>query len=164
MRTTLLTLAGLLAASPAMAQSPTLAGTYEVKFEELAGNCDPVRFTYTRSNVQITTAKNSLKVNVDAVRREMIGIPSKSGKVNAKTPKKLATTVDGIDGKYHVSGRLDDSGVLELVLVAEYTRQDNGKPLCTQSWNLRGVKASGGSSDKDNKAQKRSVFDLPALP
>jgi hypothetical protein len=165
MRTNLLTVAGLLlaTASPALAQSPNVAGTYEVKFEELAGNCDPVRFTYTRSNVQITTAKNSLKVNVDAVRREMIGIPSKSGKVNAKTPKKLATTVDGIDGKYHVSGRLDDSGVLELVLVAEYTRQDNGKPLCTQSWNLRGVK-TGGASDKDNKAQKKSVLDLPLLP
>ena len=59
-----------------------------------------------------------------------------------------------------MSGRVDDSGVLELVLVAEYTRQDNGKPLCTQSWNLRGVKSTGGTSDKDNKAQKKSSFDF----
>lgn len=160
MRTTLLLVAGLLGvATPALAQN--VAGTYEAKFEEMSTNCDPVRFTYTRSTVRVDTAKKSLKVNIETI-PQMIGIPAKSGKINAKTPKKLATTVQGIDGKYHVSGRVDDSGVLELVLVAEFTRSDNGKPLCTQSWNLRGVRA-GGSSDGGNKAQKKSAFDL-SLP
>ena len=163
MRTILLTLAGILAASPALAQGPNVAGTYEAKFEEMSTNCDPVRFTYTRSIVRVDTVKKSLKVNIETI-PQMVGIPAKSGKINAKTPKKLATTITGIDGKYHVSGRVDDSGVLDLVLVAEFTRQDNGKPLCTQSWNLRGVKQTGGTSDKDNKAQKKSVGDLPALP
>jgi len=144
-------------ATPAAAQN--VAGAYEAKFEEMSTNCDPVRFTYTRSTVRVDTVKNSLKVNIETI-PQMVGIPAKSGKINAKTPKKVATTIDGIDGKYHVSGRVDDSGVLELVLVAEFTRQDNGKPLCTQSWNVRGVKSAGGSSDKDNKQQKKSAFDF----
>jgi hypothetical protein len=143
-------------ATPAAAQN--VAGSYDAKFEEMSTNCDPVRFTYTRSVVRVDTAKNSLKVNIETI-PQMIGIPAKSGKINAKTPKKLATTITGIDGKYHVSGRVDDSGVLELVLVAEFTRSDNGKPLCTQSWNLRGVKSSG-TSDKDKAQKKSASFDF----
>jgi hypothetical protein len=130
-------LVGLLAA-PAGAQ---VAGTYEVKFEEMSTNCDPIRFTYTRGTVKIDTGKSSLRVNIDTI-PQMIGVPAKSGKINAKTPKKLATTIDGIDGKYGISGRVDDNGVLQLVLVAEYTKQADGKPLCTQSWNVSGVRQS----------------------
>ena len=133
-----------------------VAGSYEAKFEEMATNCDPVRFTYTRSIVRVDTAKNSLRVNIETI-PQLIGIPAKSGKINAKTPKKLATTIDGIDGKYHVSGRVDDQGVLELVLVAEFTRHDNGKPLCTQSWNLRGVKQTATPEQKD--AKKKSALE-----
>lgn len=163
MRTTLVAGLGTLLlclalAAPASAQN--VAGAYEAKFEEMSTNCDPVRFAYTHAIVKIDTAKNTLRVNIDTIPL-MTGIPAKSGKINAKTPKKLATTIDGIDGKYHVSGRVDDSGVLELVLVAEFTRTDNGKPLCTQSWNLRGVRQSA-VSDKDNKQQKKSVDDLSA--
>jgi hypothetical protein len=149
-------------AAPAAAQS--VAGVYDAKFEEMSTNCDPVRFTYTRSVVRIgTPGKNSLTVNIETI-PQMAGVPAKSGKINAKTPKKLATTIQGIDGKYHVSGRVDDTGVLELVLVAEFTRSDNGKPLCTQSWNLRGVRQAGAANDKSQgKTQKKSGFDL-SLP
>lgn len=144
-------------ATPAFAQS--VAGNYEAKFEEMSTNCDPVRFTYRRSTVRVETVKKSLKVNIETI-PQMIGITAKSGKINAKTPKKLATTITGIDGKYHVSGRVDDTGVLDLVLVAEFTRQDNGRPLCTQSWNLRGVKQDGTSDTDNSKAQKKSAGDL----
>ena len=147
-----LALAGTLVAAlaaPAAAQQ-NVAGSYEAKFEEMSTNCDPVRFTYTRSIVRVDTAKNSLKVNIETI-PQMIGIPAKSGKINAKTPKKLATTITGIDGKYHVSGRVDDTGVLELVLVAEFTRSDNGKPLCTQSWNLRGVRQTADAKPDAKK-------------
>lgn len=145
------------AAAPAAAQNVT--GSYEVKFEEMATTCDPVRFTYTRGVVKVDQSKSSLRVNIETI-PQMTGSPAKSGKVSAKTPKKLATTVQGIDGKYNVSGRVDDGGVLELVLVAEYTRQDNGKPLCTQSWNVRGVRQAAA----DKPAEKKSAFDfLPGL-
>ena len=132
-------------AAPAGAQN--VAGAYEAKFEEMSTNCDPVRFTYTHSIVRVDTAKSSLRVNIETI-PQMVGVPAKSGKINAKTPKKVATTIDGIDGKYHVSGRVDDNGVLELVLVAEFTRTDNGKPLCTQSWNLRGVRQTDAPAKK----------------
>jgi hypothetical protein len=91
----------------------------------------------------------------------MVGIPAKSGKINAKTTKKVATTVQGLDGKYGVSGRVDDNGVLQLVLVAEYTRQDNGKPHCTQSWNVSGVRGKAATVEKPaDKAKAKSMFDF----
>ncbi len=161
MRTILATVIGTLLLSLALAapaRAQNVAGAYDAKFEEMSTNCDPVRFAYTRAVVKVDTAKNSLRVNIETI-PQLVGIPAKSGKVNAKTPKKVATTIEGIDGKYHVSGRVDDAGILELVLVAEFTRTDNGKPLCTQSWNVRGVRQSGGT-DKDNKQQKKSTSDL----
>jgi hypothetical protein len=146
---------------PASAQS--VAGSYEVKFEEMSTNCDPVRFTYTRSVVRIgTPGKSSLTVNIETI-PQMVGVPAKSGKVNAKTPKKVATTIDGVDGKYGISGRVDDEGVLELVLVAELFRKDNGKPLCTQSWNLRGVRQAPEAKPDPKKPdvkQKKAAFDF----
>jgi hypothetical protein len=129
----------LLLALVAPASAQGVAGSYDAKFEEMATNCDPVRFTYSHSSVTISTVKTTLHVNIPTI-PDMTGVPAKSGKINAKTAKKGATSIEGIDGKYHVSGRVDDNGVLELVLVAEFTRSDNGKPLCTQSWNLRGVR------------------------
>jgi hypothetical protein len=150
-------------AAPAAAQS--VAGSYEVKFEEMSTNCDPVRFTYTRSVVRIgTPGKNSLTVNIETI-PQMAGVPAKSGKIHAKTPKKVATTIDGVDGKYGVSGRVDDSGVLELVLVAELFRKDNGKPLCTQSWNLRGVRQTASDTKAPDTKQKKSAgTDLGFIP
>jgi hypothetical protein len=142
-------------AAPAVAQP--VAGSYEVKFEEMSTNCDPVLFTYKQGVVTVATAKSSMRVNIDTIRREMAGIPQKSGKISAKTPKKVATTIDGVDGKYGVSGRVDDSGVLELVLVAELFRHDTGKPLCTQSWNVRGVRQTASTDKPSDSKQKKSA-------
>lgn len=141
-------------ASPALADD--VAGSYEVKFEEMSTNCAPPPVTYTRGTVRIDVAKSSLRLNIETI-PQMVGIPAKSGKINAKTTKKVATTVQGLDGKYGVSGRVDDNGVLQLVLVAEYTRQDNGKPHCTQSWNVSGVRAKATVEQKPaDKAKRRS--------
>src|SRR4051812_40805048 len=143
-------------ASPALADD--VAGSYEVKFEEMSTNCAPPPVTYTRGVVKVDVAKSSLRVNIETI-PQMVGIPAKSGKINAKTTKKVATTVQGLDGKYGVSGRVDDNGVLQLVLVAEYTRQDNGKPHCTQSWNVSGVRAKAAVDQKPaDKAKPKSMF------
>jgi hypothetical protein len=151
-------------AAPAVAQP--VAGSYEVKFEEMSTNCDPVLFTYKQGVVKIETAKSSMRVNIDMIRREMAGVPAKSGKISAKTPKKVATTVDGVDGKYGISGRVDDTGVLELVLVAELFRHDNGRPLCTQSWNLRGVRQTATNDKSSGSKQKKSasISSLEMMP
>ena len=143
------------AASPALAND--VAGTYEVKFEEMSTNCSPPPITYTRGTVRIDAGK-SLRVKVETI--QMVGIPAKSGKISAKTTKKVATTVQGLDGKYGISGRVDDNGVLQLVLVAEYTRQDNGKPHCTQSWNVSGVRSKAAAT---KKPVKKAVFELPSF-
>ena len=94
----------------------------------------------------------------------MAGVPAKSGKVTAKMPKKQATTVQGLDGKYGVSGRVDDSGVLQLVLVAEYTSQARRRRMCTQSWNVSGVRqsASSGRRRRHEEVGARRVHDGPA--
>lgn len=150
-------------ATPALADD--VSGVYDVKFEEMSTNCSPPPVTYTRGKVTIE-AKKSLTVNIETIPL-MAGVPAKSGKINAKTTKKLASTVQGLDGKWGVSGRVDENGVLQLVLVAEYTRQDNGKPHCTQSWNVSGVRQSSSAKTPadDKKAKPKSAIDafLPSF-
>ena len=156
-------------ASPAYAETK-VDGAYEVKFEEMSTNCSPPPITYTRGTVKIDVAKSSMRVNIETI-PQMVGVPAKSGKISAKMPKKLASTVTGLDVKSTVSGRVDDNGVLQLVLVSEYTRSDTGKPYCTQSWNVSGVRgsapaqASPGKGSAAEKAKPKSVFDgfLPNL-
>jgi hypothetical protein len=80
-----------------------------------------------------------VRVNIETI-PQMAGAPGKSGKINAKTLKKSATTVTGLDGAYRVSGRVDENGVLQLVLVAEFTKTGETKTFCTQSWNVSGVR------------------------
>lgn len=156
MRTNRLVAAALVLglATPAFAND--VAGVYDVKFEEMSTNCSPPPVTYTRGTVKIE-AKKTLSVDIATIPM-MTGMPAKSGKINAKTTKKVASTVQGLDGKWGVSGRVDDNGVLQLVLVAEYTRQDTGKPYCTQSWNVSGVRQSAAKRD-DKKPKAKAAFD-----
>ena len=152
---------GLLA-SPALAEN-RVDGSYEVKFEEMSTNCDPPRFSYTRGVVRIDTAKSSLRVNIETI-PQMNGVPAKSGKITAKTPKKIATTVQGLDGKYHVSGRVDDAGLLQLVLVAEFSKTGENKTMCTQSWNVSGVRQASAEKPADKSTKKSALIDvLPTL-
>jgi hypothetical protein len=146
-------------ASPAAAQQ--VAGSYEVKFEEMSTNCSPPPVSYGRTTLKIDVAKNSLRVNIDALRRELVGIPQKSGKINAKTTRPLASTVQGLDVKYGISGRVDDNGVVQLVLVAEYIRQDTKKPHCSQSWNITGIKQT---PETDDAPKPKSALDFLVFP
>lgn len=151
-----------LGGSPALADTK-VDGLYEVKFEEMSTNCDPPRFAYTRGTVRIDTYKKSLRVNIETI-PQMTGVPAKSGKITAKTPKKLATTVQGLDGKYSVSGRVDEGGVLQLVLVAEFSKAGENKTMCTQSWNISGVRQSSQTTPDKSQPEKKAVqpvlFDL----
>jgi hypothetical protein len=128
-------LAVLLAASPALADD-SVVGTYDVKFEEMASNCNPVPVSLGRGKLNIDIKKNSVTVNVDLI-PQLVGIAQKGGKVNAKTNKIVGTTVVGLLAKYSVAGHVED-GLLQLVLVAEYIKAQDSKPYCTQSWNVTG--------------------------
>jgi hypothetical protein len=78
-------------------------------------------------------------VNIETI-PQMVGGKPKKGSFKATTSTAKATTVQGLDAKYTISGRVDESGVIALVLVAEY--QANKKPYCVQSWNISGVRAT----------------------
>jgi hypothetical protein len=124
------------------------AGSYDVKFEEMGHNCNPPPVALGRGKLTIATRKNSLVVNIDTI-PEMAGIPEKGGKVNAKTVKgAVPTTVGGLDAKYSIAGKIEDGGMLQLVLVAEYIKHDDKKPYCTQSWNVTGLRGTPDKSEK----------------
>ncbi len=136
MRTTLL--AGvfvLVASSSALAQE--VAGTFDVKFDEAGSTCNPAPVTYTRGKVVVEDTKRGVTVNIETI-PQMFGGPAKKGSFKASTTKQVATTVQGLDAKYTISGRIDESGVIAVVLVAEY--QANKKPYCVQSWNISGIR------------------------
>ncbi len=127
--------------SPAFADD--LAGTYDVKFEEMGSNCSPPPVALVRSQLVVTMfpKKSSLAVNIETI-PEMAGVPTKGGKLNAKTTKTVATTVQGLDANYSIAGKLEDGGLLHVVLVAEYIKHADRKPYCTQSWNVTGLKTT----------------------
>jgi hypothetical protein len=124
------------------------AGSFDVKYEEMGHNCNPPPVALGRGKLTIATRKNSLVVNIDTI-PEMAGIPEKGGKVNAKTVKgAVPTTVGGLDAKYSIAGKIEDGGMLQLVLVAEYIKHDDKKPYCTQSWNVTGLRGTPDKSEK----------------
>jgi hypothetical protein len=156
MRTILASVLLLAAATTARADE-NVSGSYDVKFEETASNCTPPPVTMGRGKVVIEIKKQSLTVNIELI-PQLVGIPAKGGKIKAATTKVVATTVQGLDGKYTVGGRVEN-GILGLVLVAEYINHETKKPYCTQSWNLSGVP----STDKPDKKTSMYVDFLPLV-
>lgn len=138
----------LVASLGSVVRAEDAAGSYDVKFEEMGHNCNPPPVALGRGKLVIATKKNSLVVNIDTI-PEMAGVPEKGGKVNAKTVKgAVPTTVGGLDAKYSIAGKIDDGGMLQLVLVAEYIKHDDKKPYCTQSWNVTGLRGTPDKSEK----------------
>lgn len=123
-------------ARPARADDNVL-GTYDVKYEEVANNCTDVGMTLGRGVLEIEQKKGTSALAVDIERIPlMAGGPAKGGKLKA-TSKIGPTSIAGLDGKFSVAGRSQD-GMLQLVFVAEYFVK--GKALCSQSWNIAGVR------------------------
>jgi len=135
-RTAVLVLVVAAASGPARADD--LAGSYEVKFEQVSTNCDHPLTYPQHGSLKIEIKGGDLQVDIDRTPL-MVGKPAKTGKVSAKSPKPGHTPMAGMDGVFSVAGRVTGDGLLSLVMVGEY--QTGGKPLCTQSWNLSGLKA-----------------------
>lgn len=126
----------LLAAAPAHADD-TVVGSYEAKFEQVANNCEhPIAYPQ-HGSVKIEIKGGDLQVDIDRTPL-MLGTPRKDGKINAKS-RPGHTPVEGMDGVFTVAGRVTPDGMLSLSLIGEY--QAGGKPLCTQSWTLSGLRA-----------------------
>ena len=135
---TLPIMAVLAMAAPAFADE-NVAGTYDVKFEESGSTCSPPPLTLGKGKLTIEVRKGSLTVNTDLI-PVMTGVPQKNGKITAKTLKIVGTTIGGLSARYSTAGRVD-GGMLQLVLTAEYIRQDTNKPYCTQAWNVAGLRS-----------------------
>ena len=130
MRNLLVGLVFLLAATPAFAD---ISGTYDVKFEDVSTNCTTQKLTYKPQPISVKLKANQVTVDVDMT-PVMTGVPQKNGKVSAKS-KAGNTMISGMKGVFSVAGKITNDGALVFVMVGEYT-DDQGKPLCTQSWNV----------------------------
>jgi len=122
-------------ASPARADDAAINGVYEVKYDEVSNNCTQVGMSMARGTLKVDLRKGNLAVDIERI-PVMTGAPAKAGKIKAQS-KLGPSTIEGLDGKFSVAGRVDD-GVIQLVFVAEYYVK--GKPFCTQSWNVSGLK------------------------
>ncbi|HWO19966.1 MAG TPA: hypothetical protein VNO30_14365 [Kofleriaceae bacterium] len=138
MRTTLklAVLASVLAATGVA--HADVAGTYEVKYEEVSSNCTTTKLAYAPGPISVKVKANQLIVDIDRT-PEMIGALPKNGKLSAKS-KLGSTMIDGMKGVFSVAGRITAEDTLYLVMIGEYSA--NGKPLCTQTWNVSGAKQS----------------------
>ena len=138
-------LAATLLALAAPAYADDMAGSYDVKFEQVSTNCEhPVAYPQ-HGTLKIEVKGVDLQVDIERTPL-MIGKSAKTGKISAKSPKPGHTPIQGMDGVFSVAGRITAEGMLSLVMVGEY--QTAGKPLCTQSWNLAGLRAKTDKIDK----------------
>lgn len=127
-----------LLATTAPAYADDLAGSYEVKFEQVSSNCEhPIAYPQ-HGTMKIEVKGSDLQVDIERTPL-MVGKPTKNGKISAKSPRPGHTPIQGMDGVFSVAGRITSEGMLALVMIGEY--QAAGKPLCTQSWNLSGLRA-----------------------
>jgi len=131
--------AGLGVAVPAaaVAQDASISGIYEVKYEEVSTNCGDRKLQYTPGKLKIDIKGKQLLVDIDRT-PPMYGVPAPNGKVSAKS-RIGDTMMGGMKGVFSVAGRITAEGQLHLVMVGEYSV--DGKPLCTQSWNVSGPRA-----------------------
>ena len=138
-------LAATLLALAAPAYADDMAGSYDVKFEQVSTNCEhPVAYPQ-HGTLKIEVKGIDLQVDIERTPL-MIGKSAKTGKISAKSPKPGHTPIQGMEGVFSVAGRITAEGMLSLVMVGEY--QTAGKPLCTQSWNLAGLRAKTDKIDK----------------
>jgi hypothetical protein len=145
-RSVVLGLALVAVAAPAYADD--LAGSYDVKFEQSSTNCEHPLAYPQHGTLKIEVKGGDLQVDIERTPL-MVGKTAKPGKISAKSPKPGHTPVEGMDGVFSVAGRITAEGMLALVMVGEY--QTAGKPLCTQSWNLSGLRARADKPDKPKK-------------
>jgi hypothetical protein len=127
-----------LASAPARADE-SVAGTYDVKLDETASTCDPKPESFGKSKLQLSVAKGELTVKFATIYK-MTGTATKEGQITAKTTKLIGTSIGGLSARYSVVGHVT-GGAVELVVTAQYIRQDTNKPHCMQAWNVTGTRA-----------------------
>lgn len=158
---TLIVLAALLAPAAALADNDhaaAVAGSFDVKYEEVTSNCQNTGIVLNRGTIQIDKKRGNT-INVDIERMPlMAGTATKGGRVKASS-KIGKTSIQGLDGKFSTAGTVNDDGMLTVVFVAEYYLQ--GKAYCTQSWNVTGVRKAAAAAPKPQADQPTSAAAAP---
>lgn len=149
-----------LVVSASTASADDVAGTYDVKYEEVSTNC-PSPLKYSHGKVEVKVKGTSVTVDIDRTPL-MSGSVTKNGKLSAKS-KLGATSLDGMSGVFSVAGKITPEGMLALVMIGEYTA--GGKALCSQSWNVTGSKLDDVAPKKKSSdgAAYEPLFVLPAM-
>jgi hypothetical protein len=131
-------------------KAAAVLGTYEVRYEEVSTNCSTTLISLARGQLEVT--KKGKQIVVDISRFPvMYGSPGKGGKLRASS-KIASSSIEGIDTKVSVAGRVDE-GLIQLVFVAEY--YVNKKPMCSQTWNVSGKRKEA--------AAKRQAREAPQM-
>jgi hypothetical protein len=113
-----------------------VAGTYQVKFEEVSSNCQDTGMSLDRTQLEVTQpGARRVAVSLPMVPL-MKGVVGRGGKFKAEA-KKGKTAIQGVEGRFSIAGRAE-GGKIQVLLIAEYFQGD--KPLCTQSWNGSGTR------------------------
>jgi hypothetical protein len=119
-------------ASSADAQ-PT-SGTYQVKYEAVADDCDGEGLTLSAGAARVQSDSGKLTLSLDGV-APMKGRQAADGQFKAQAQG--AGAKPDLRGKYSASGKtVRDS--LEMVFIAQFYR--GKRPLCTQSWTVSGTR------------------------
>jgi hypothetical protein len=122
--------------APASAQQGGATGNYSVTFQEISNSCTGVGLALNKGTLAIARAgKQELELRLPQV-PVLRGTARKGGKFKVAAGR-TATAIQGVESSFSAAGRRDESSV-QLVLVAEYYRE--GKPLCTQSWDVYGAR------------------------
>lgn len=137
--------------APAAAHADDLNGQYDVKFEPVSTNCQSPLTYPQHGTLKIDVKGSDLQVDIERTPL-MVGKSNKTGKISVKSPRPGHTMLEGMDGVFSIAGRITGEGMLSLVMVGEYTH--NGAPLCTQSWNLSGLRKSDGGSKPSDKPKR----------
>ena len=127
-------LAGGLVAHAGKNDVKPILGTYEVRYEEASSTCTNASITLTRGTLKIQKKKKKILVDIERF-PDMFGSP-RGAKIKASS-KIAGTSIDGLQGRFSVAGRVDE-GLIQLVMVGEYYVND--RAYCTQTWNVSGMK------------------------
>lgn len=128
-------LAGLLlmaASSVSFAQSN--GGTFTVKYEQVADDCDGDGLELAPGVVVLQGTDAKMVVKIAGV-VPMQGRRASDGKFKAQA--KGPGAKPDIAGKYSVSGKTTRDA-MEMVFIAQFYR--GKRPLCTQSWTVSGTR------------------------
>lgn len=139
-----------------------ILGTYDVRYEEVSSTCTTTSITLSRGTLKISKQKKKLLVRIERF-PDMLGSP-RGAKIRAAS-KIESTSIDGLDGKFSVAGRVDE-GLIQLVMLGEYYVE--GRAYCAQTWNVTGkkqtaAKKAAGYKPPSTPAISGAGFDLLAV-